>query len=273
MSTEALYNGGRPGAELAWSRGLHYGDGVFRTALIWQDEIVDLERQLDLLERDARQLGLHPPPRLLLRSEALQLAADQPRGVLKLMLFRRAGGRGYRAEHAEVDRLLLRQLAPRYPESHWTAGIRAFLSPLRLATQPRLAGVKHLNRLEQVLASRDWPEDAEEGFVCDAAGRPVCGTRSNLFWVRDGVLATPVLDQCGIRGMMRNKIIELAQQLQIPVQLETTGMDALCRADEIFVSNSLIGLWPVRDFAGLRLHAPGPLTQRLQHALQHPRLV
>lgn len=270
---DALYNGGRPGPELAVSRALHYGDGVFRTMLVWQGTVLDLERQLETLARDAGQLGLQPPSPVLLRSELLQLAQDQPRAVLKLLLWRRAGGRGYCPEQTACERLLLRSPAPAFPDSHWTQGIRMFVSPLRLAAQTALAGIKHLNRLEQVLASRDWPAGCDEALLCDAAGRPACGTRTNLFQVQDGRLVTAPLDDCGIHGMMRRKIIDLARQLQIPVDIRPSTLDTLHDADEVLVCNSLIGLWPVRQLDARHWPAPGPLTQRLTDALAHPRLV
>jgi len=270
---DALYNGGRPGPELATSRGLHYGDGVFRTMLAWQGAVVDLDLQLETLARDARQLGLQPPQPALLRSELLQLAQDPPRAVLKLLLWRRAGARGYRPDASDCERLLLRSPAPVFPETHWTQGIRMFVSPLRLAAQPALAGIKHLNRLEQVLASRDWPAGCDEALLCDAAGRPACGTRTNLFRVQSGRLITAPLDDCGIHGVMRRKIIDLAQQLQIPVDIQHSSLDALRDADEALICNSLIGLWPVRQLDGRHWPAPGPLTQRLMDALAHPRLV
>ena len=271
--TAALSNGAACDHELAQSRGLHYGDGVFRTMLLWQGAVPDLRRHLNVLERDAARLALLPPPREVLEEEIASLCADEEAGVIKLILSRRAGGRGYRPAGDDCDRLLLRLPAPKYAAAHWEQGIRCGLSPVRLADQPLLAGIKHLNRLEQVLASRDWPEGAEELFVCDARGLVVSGTRSNLFRVSEGCLRTAPLERCGIRGMMREKILELAEQLQIPVYFDEPTPDLLRQADEIFVSNSLIGLWPVRDFDGAALAAPGPLTRRLAAALNHPKIL
>lgn len=269
--TAVLFNGAATADALALSRGLHYGDGVFRTMLLWQGAVPDLRRQLDVLERDAARLGIAMPPRDVLAEEIASLCADEEAGVIKLILTRRAGGRGYRPASDEADRLLLRLPAPRYPEAHWEQGIRCALSPLRLAGQPLLAGIKHLNRLEQVLASRDWPEGAEELFVCDAQGLVVSGTRTNLFRVAEGVLHTSPLDHCGIRGMMRDKTLELAEQLRISVRFDDTTPELLRQADEIFVSNSLVGLWPVREFDGSTFAAPGAVTRRLMAALDHPR--
>jgi 4-amino-4-deoxychorismate lyase len=154
--------------------------------------------------------------------------------------------------------------------SRVSQGIRAFRSPVTLARQPLLAGAKHLNRLEQVLASRDWPDGADEGILCDAEDHAICGTRSNLFWVREGRLGTPPLDTCGVRGVMRHTILELARQQNLNVELRDLHWTALQQADEVFVCNSLIGLWPVRWLGERALAAPGPVTALLLKALGLP---
>lgn len=267
----ALLNGTAPdAASLLHSRALHYGDGVFRTALIVDGAVHERDRQIERLRNDAERIGLASPSAAVLAGEADALAAGQERAVLKLMLVRRAGGRGYRATDDGCDRLLLRTDLPEHPRANWTAGVRLFRSAHVLPEQAALAGVKHLNRLDNVLASRDWPADAEEGILCDAAGRPIGGTRSNLFGVEGGTLWTPALDRCGIDGITRNKIIELADSLQVKTDIRTAPWAALDRATELFVCNALIGIWPVRALCGSPLPAPGPITRALMQALRHP---
>lgn len=266
----ALWNGLAASGESLLSRGLHYGDGVFRTMLAIDGAPQLLETHLETLERDALQLRMQPPPRTLLAAECRALAAGHARVVLKLMLLRKAGGRGYRPASDDCDRLLLRSEAPQPVPSRVSQGIRAFRSPVTLARQPLLAGAKHLNRLEQVLASRDWPDGADEGILCDAEDHAICGTRSNLFWVREGRLGTPPLDTCGVRGVMRHTILELARQQNLNVELRDLHWTALQQADEVFVCNSLIGLWPVRWLGERALAAPGPVTALLLKALGLP---
>jgi 4-amino-4-deoxychorismate lyase len=266
----ALLNGVALDQPLAASRGLHYGDGVFRTLLKFDGQLVDFKLQILKLEHDARALGLDPPAAGLLRQEAEALSAGAAAAVLKILLLRAGTGRGYAPRGAATDRLLLRYPLPQYPASHWREGIRAFRCGLRLGRQPVLAGIKHLNRLEQVLATRDWPEDMDEGVLCDERGAPICGTRSNLFWVEGGVLHTPALDGCGVAGMMRDKVLAAAAALALTVRIETRPWTKLIDADEAFVSNSLIGLWPLRELEQRRWPAPGPVTARLAAALRHP---
>ena len=270
MTVAARLNGARVTGALAFHRGLAYGDGVFRTCLIYGSYISDLEKQLKVLSRDARRLGLRTDLQALKR-ESTTLAAGQRRAVLKILLLRAGGERGYRAQETRADRLLLRFPAPAFPESTWTRGIKSTRSSFRLADQPALAGIKHLNRLEQVLASRKWQGD--EAIVCDALGRPHCGTRSNVFWVRGGVLRTPALDRSGVAGFMRGKVLALAKTLRVPTNIGPGSWKELERADEAFVTNSLIGIWPLARLDARRWPGPGPVTRELMQRLDHPRLV
>jgi 4-amino-4-deoxychorismate lyase len=267
----ALFNGARAGV-VAQSRGLQFGDGVFRTILIWNGQLLDWPLHLEKLSSDCAALQLKMPNSDLLRAEADQLALGHQRAVLKVLVMRQNEGRGYRSATEESDRLLLFQTAPHYPETHWTCGIDIFKCPLQLAHQPALAGLKHLNRLEQVLASRQWPAGMDEGILCDQSGKPVCGTRSNLFWVKNGEIHTPALDQCGVAGMMRGKIMRLIAQRQNNIFHAMKDWETLLNADEIFVCNSLIGIWPVRQLQQRQWPSPGVVTLSLQQAIGHPRL-
>ncbi|MGH8456394.1 MAG: aminodeoxychorismate lyase [Stenotrophobium sp.] len=267
----ALFNGEAAG-DWAQSRGLHYGDGVFRTVLIWNGEPLDWNLHLAKLGGDCYALGLDMPPGALLLADARKLAGGQQRAVLKLMVIRKSDGRGYRASGTASDRLCLLFPAPCYPASHWEHGIAAFRCELRLAAQPALAGIKHLNRLEQVLATRSWPSGIDEGILCDRDGHPICGTRSNLCWVQDGVVGTPVLDECGVSGIMLNKIKQMSEQIKVNFVTRKISWDALLSSSEVFVCNSLIGIWPLSRLDQRTWPCPGPITMALQQAFAHPRL-
>jgi 4-amino-4-deoxychorismate lyase len=268
----ALLNGVPADAALAASRGLHYGDGVFRTLLKNEGQLVDLKLQFNKLEHDAQALGLDRPEAEVLQREAEAVSAGMAGAVVKILLLRGAGGRGYAPASRQAERLLLAYPPPSYPSSHWRDGITAFRCGLRLGRQPALAGIKHLNRLEQVLASRDWPEGATEGILCDERGSPICGTRSNLFWVQGGQLHTPALDGCGVAGMMRDKLLAAAAALGLAVRVETRPWARLMEADEAFVTNSLIGLWPLRSLEQRQWAGPGAVSRRLASVLRHPEL-
>ena len=264
------WNGVRDAAPSPLSRGLHYGDGVFRTMLLHDRNVIDLDIQLDKLGADATALGLRMPPTL--RSEIESAVDGIEHGVVKLLLLRAGASRGYRPGTDEADRLLIRYPRPAFPEQNARGGIAAIRSPVMMATQPQLAGIKHLNRLEQVLASRSWRDGIDEAILGDDRGAPVCGTRSNLFWVARGVLTTPALNRCGVAGVMRAKILALASRRNLEVQIASQPWSALIAADEVFVCNSLIGIWPLRALDDRVWPAPGPVTADLMRALAHPTL-
>lgn len=270
MSAGALFNGAPVTPDLAFHRGLHYGDGVFRTCLVDGSRVVDLEAQLDKILLDAARLKLETKRRAL-EKELVALATHQARAVIKVLLLRAGAERGYRASSTAADRLLLRYPAPVFAASAWQRGIRARKSDFRLAAQPRLAGIKHLNRLEQVLASAQWPGKAGELIVGDDQGRPVCGTRTNLFWVTRGRLRTPALDRCGVAGVMRDKVLKLAGAAKVPARIAAGSWHELAGAEEAFVTNSLIGIWPLASLGTRRWRAPGEVTRDLMQRLQHPQ--
>lgn len=268
--TAAAWLNGAPAAKLALHRGLHYGDGVFRTCLIYKEQVIDIYEHIDVLSRDAQRLDLDLPPGLA--AEAAALARGQADGVLKILLMRSPEGRGYRSAGRAADRLLCRYDAVRHPARCWTQGVAIARSSVRLAAQPALAGVKHLNRLEQVLASRRWPEGIDEIILADDHDRPIGGSRTNLFWVRGGALYTPSLQRCGVAGLMRDKVLRAAAGEGVVARVVEGSWDDLLAADEAFLSNSLVGLWPVARLEACAWPAPGPVTASLMNRLSHPRL-
>jgi 4-amino-4-deoxychorismate lyase len=267
--TAALFNG-KPEAG-AWirARGLHYGDGVFRTALVFDGNVVDLDRQLAKLASDARQLHLSAGVAAC-RRDATKLARGQRRAVIKWLLWRGAKARGYRPASATTERLVMIDALPARTPASWTRGVAAFRSPVVISEQPLLAGIKHLNRAEQVLASIDWPRGAMEAILCDRAGRPIGGTRSNLFWIRRGRLYTPQLSACGVAGVMREKVLEVAQSLGIDWRIDTLSWREFATSDEAFLTNSLIGIWPLRSCDRHEWRAPGAFTREIMRHLSHP---
>ena len=168
----------------ATDRGLQYGDGLFETLALRAGRIVLLKQHLDRLQEGCERLGMAMPDRELLRRELSAAASDQSDAVLKLMLTRGSGGRGYRPpSEAKPRRILFLHPWPSYPAAWGEQGIRLHLCRTRLAHQPQLAGIKHLNRLEQVLARAEWDEadGFQEGLMLDLDGAVVEGTMSNVF--------------------------------------------------------------------------------------------
>jgi 4-amino-4-deoxychorismate lyase len=245
-------------------RGLAYGDGLFETIAVRGGQPLLLDRHLARLADGCARLAIATDHQLV-RSELLAYAAVMGDGVLKLVLTRGDGLRGYAPDpSAQARRILLGNPPSAYPALHGEQGVRLFACTTRLSRQPLLAGLKHLNRLEQVIARSEWHDtEHAEGLMLDQAGRVVEGVFSNVFVVRDGVLLTPDLKRCGVAGVMRAEILFQAESLAIPVQITDIPLEQLQWADEVFVCNSVYGIWPVRAYAAL--HWPvGPLTRKLQ---------
>ena len=248
-------------------RGLHYGDGLFETIACLASGPRFPGLHLKRLSRGCERLGIPAPDAGLVRSE-LERAADCGRpSVVKLILTRgRALARGYGVTGTEQPtRILLRYRWQ--PVAAHAPGIRVRLGELRFAENPRLAGIKHLNRLEQVLARLEWSDaDIAESLHCSAGGALVSGTASNVFLVVRGRLYTPRLDLAGVAGTMREVVGRLATALGVDFEKRSLGLQDVQQAEEIFLTNALTGIRPVAQLAGRSLGA-GPVTGRLRQAL------
>jgi len=251
-------------------RGMQYGDGLFETFSVQSGEVQFPERHLGRLAEGCKRLGFPAVDRQGIRQELAALAADVPAGVLKLTLTRGSSRRGYAVEdEMPVRRILCLSDFPQWPDAPASRGIRVHLCQTRLAIQPQLAGLKHLNRLEQVLARREWRDEAiREGLLCDTQERIIEGTMSNLFCVTDGILRTPRLNDCGVAGIMRSVMIDLAGEAGIPLEIGTLSRQDVQQVDEVFICNSLIGVWPVVKIDALGEYPVGEITRRLQADLQ-----
>ena len=245
-------------------RGLAYGDGLFETIAVHGGQPILLDRHLTRLAEGCSRLAIATDIDRV-RTELRAYAAAMGEGVLKLILTRGDGLRGYAPDPAAQGRRILQGNPPAaYPAVHGEQGVRLFPCATRLSNQPLLAGLKHLNRLEQVLARAEWRDSEHaEGLMLDQAGRVIEGVFSNLFLVRDGVLITPDLKRCGVAGVMRAELLFQAESLAIPTQITDVSLEQLQWADEVFICNSVYGVWPVRAYAALSWPV-GPLTRKLQ---------
>jgi 4-amino-4-deoxychorismate lyase len=246
---------GKPGNLICIrDRGLLYGDGVFRTLRVIRGKAQYWPLHYQKLRHDCTALGIACPDFGLLSSELDNLLAQYPDSVAKLVITRGEGIRGYTPQDC-VNPNHFWDIAslPAYP-SDWTQnGIKATLCRLRLSQQPRLAGIKHLNRLENVLAAAEWRDatllDSEiaEGLLLDTDGNMIEGIRSNLFVVHRGELITPELSRSGVAGVQRDRVIDWSVQHGMPLHIRNVGLEEVLHADELFVVNSIIGLWPIRE--------------------------
>jgi 4-amino-4-deoxychorismate lyase len=242
-------------------RGLGYGDGLFETIRFIGAEAPLWPRHMQRLEEGCRRLGLPSPDPDLLLAEARTVAQGLAQAVVRITLTRGVGPRGYRPpQPAQPTRIVAAFAAPSPDPLAQAEGIRVRLCDLRLALQPLLAGLKHLNRLEQVLARAEWSDPAiAEGLLLDADGLAISATAANLFAVLAGVLVTPALDRCGVAGVARAEVLAVRPRAQV----RALSWAQLGQADELFLSSSVRGILPVRELDG-RMLAVGPVTRALQ---------
>ncbi|MCL7461622.1 aminodeoxychorismate lyase [Pseudomonas sp. NW5] len=256
---------GRPAQQVPLTdRGLAYGDGLFETIAVRAGRMPLLARHLARLCEGCARLAL-PLERPLIEDELQRFARELGQGVVKLILTRGDGLRGYGApQPTHPRRILTGNPPPAYPPAHRQQGITLYPCQTRLAHQPRLAGLKHLNRLEQVLARSEWQDSRyAEGLMRDMRGRVIEGVFSNLFLVRAGVLLTADLRRCGVAGTLRAELLVRAAAAGIAVQVRDLSLQDLRCADEVFMCNSLYGIWPVIAWQAQRWEV-GPLTRTLQ---------
>jgi 4-amino-4-deoxychorismate lyase len=222
-------------------RGLAYGDGVFETLLVHRGQPIWWREHWQRFEHGARVLGIPVPDQATVRGECDRLLAGAARAVLKIILTRGRGGRGY-APPAEMKPTWILSLhdppPPAPPE-----GVALQWCKTRMAIQPMLAGIKHCNRLEQVLARAECSDPGVfDGLVCDSDGRVVSATSANLFARIDGLWLTPALQRCGVAGIARGWLL---QQLDRAGEAELTPADVE-NADAVFLCNAVRGILPVR---------------------------
>lgn len=155
-----------------------------------------------------------------------------------------------------------------YSDNKYKNGINLKLCKTQASINPSLAGLKHLNKLENVIARNEWQDRSyAEGLMLDCDGYVIEGTMSNVFAVKNNSLYTPVLKRAGVNGVVRQRIIELAKNNDIIVQQINIKLDNFYAMDEIFVTNSLLGLCPVKQVEDRRFK-PGSVTRQLMTLLQ-----
>jgi len=250
-------------------RGLHYGDGVFETLAAIDGRPLRLDAHLERLRRGCERLGFACPDPAAMAQQLRAEAAGRERAVLKLIVTRGSSGRGYAPANGNAPRTIV--LAGDWPADgamEDAGGIEVRICATRLGHNPALAGIKHLNRLEQVLASGEWDDPAiAEGLMLDVEGNLVEGTRSNVFIVRAGRLLTPDLSSCGVAGIVRRAVIDAASEAGIEAGISTLRPDDLFAAEEVFVCNSIIGIRAVRRCEH-QSFLPGPATAWIRENLQ-----
>lgn len=267
---------GRSGDRLSiLDRALHYGDGLFETIRLAAGYPCQWQRHMDRLILGAERLGIDMPDTALLAAEAAEVTWGQREGILKLILSRGEGGRGYAPPvPAAPRRLFLTYPLPSTQGRDWRQGVVARYCQTPVSVNPVLAGIKHLNRLDSVLARAEWSDPAiAEGLMFESTGALVGGTMTNVFLWDGRCLMTPPVDRGGIAGTVRGLTLELAARLGIDCLVTRLDRAALDQARGLFLTNSIVGVWPLRELGGRRFdpaQLPWNLLDRLYQAACTP---
>jgi len=232
-------------------RGFHYGDGLFETIAIRDGEARLWPLHMDRLASGCETLNITMPAQDSLLHGAMHavrhsgISADSC--LLKIVVSAGSGARGYGRATVDTPSILFGVspwLSP--PIEFYRDGIETVLCRTRLAINSATAGLKTLNRLEQVLARSEFnASNIYEGLTMDADDDVICGTMSNVFFVKDKTILTPSLDRCGVAGVMRRHVLATLDAVGKEVVIQGVRVAELSRVSEVFVSNSQFGILPV----------------------------
>ncbi|MDO9282725.1 MAG: aminodeoxychorismate lyase [Methylotenera sp.] len=270
-----LINGSFDQAISAFDRGFAYGDGVFRTMQIRNGLPVNWPLHYQKLVADCAAIGIVCPSAELLMNDLQQLFPvnefdENEIKVAKIIITRGEGDRGYAPPAVTAPtRAVIKSAMPQYAALNYAQGVNLRVCETRLATQPKLAGIKHLNRLENVLARMEWREDAIfDGLLLDQQGHVIECTMSNIFSRFDNKLITPALTLCGVAGITRQRILWLESVLNLTVEVTSITLDQLLQADEVIICNSLYGAFQVNSI-GAKSWPQQKLASIIRNALIH----
>ena len=250
-------------------RGLAYGDGVFETLAVSAGELLRFARHRRRLAAGLDCLKI-PSAEVLqaLDNRLPDLAGGQDAAVVKVIVTRGSSERGYRPP-GNPNPMIQVGIGERasLPSTHYLAGIRVGICDTPFSHAPHLAGLKHLNRLDQVMAAGECQLAWDEGLMFDPDGYLVGGTKTNIFLFTDGCLLTPRLDRCGVAGIMREVVMDAARHLGIRVREMRLRETHLRAAEGVFLTNTLVGVWPVAQIEQHRykiLELLAPLREEME---------
>ncbi|WP_117233288.1 aminodeoxychorismate lyase [Vibrio maerlii] len=246
-------------------RSFQYGDGCFTTILVKAAEPQWLTFHIERMEACLKVLGIPVPCWAEVIQWLSKAAIDAPLSGLKLHISRGSGGRGYSPSGVMNPDITISAFDyPQHYHSIQSQGIELGLCEAKLGINPMLAGHKHNNRLEQILLKAEMDRvGLVDGVVLDIHDHVVETTMANLFWCKDKTIYTPSLEDCGVSGIVRRLIIQDAEQLGHKAVIGKFDLDHLANADEVFISNSILGVAPVIKVGQYQFRR-GPMSRQYQ---------
>lgn len=253
QTLEVIINGVETDQLSSLDRGINYGDGIFETIAVKQGVLQYWDDHLQRLQLGCEVLKLQDLDAILLKKEINQLIASDTACVIKVIITRGIGERGYKPTNNSLTRIVQKFPWPEFPSSYCEKGVEVTQCKFQLSQQSALSRIKHLNRLEQVLARSEWDGQYQEGLVCDVDNNVIEATSSNIFFELEDKLITPNLVRCGVAGVIRKRIIDYCQDNNIAVEVRDFKQAELSNIQAMFLCNSIIGVWPVAAYCERRL--------------------
>lgn len=268
-----LINGRADGQISAHDRGLMFADGVFETLLFKHSEYRHLDLHLERLASACERLHIQCDgdrvEQDLASFQTLLCERGIESAVVKLIVTRGQSQTAYRYS-GELTANIYLTVRPWRASDIGKTGARVRRCRQTLAAQPSLAGLKHLAKIEYVLARNEWGDEFDEGLLFDAQGHLIEATSANVFVVKSGVVYSPMLDNAGVEGVMKQRVVALCRNLEIDCVKKSLTESDILAADEVFISNAVIGLWPLASYkgdSGAVDFTAWPVCRRLQAAL------
>jgi 4-amino-4-deoxychorismate lyase len=228
-------------------RGFQYGDGCFTTMAFRNGCFELFNPHIKRLKLACKTLHIDFDKWAELEHCIVESIKPFVDCVIKVIITRGEGGRGYSPDGAvNPNYIITHHTIPQYYTSWQTKGIKLTVSPIQLACQPLLAGIKHLNRLEQVLIKQSLAQtDYLDAVVCDFQQKIIESSVGNIFWYKDNVWYTPDLTESGVEGVMRNHVLAIMREKNLRCQVVKQDISVLFSAQELFICNSLMLLVPI----------------------------
>ena len=230
-------------------RSIHYGDGLFETILCNDNNLYYWQQHFQRLQTSAEQLKITCPPEQVFLDDITKLLTDNDSRsacAIKIIVSRGKGERGYKfSKNTAVNRLVMLSSLDAGHSSVLSRKLlqgELFICRQQVSINENLAGLKHLNRLENVMARNEWDAGYIDGLMLNANQHVIEGSMSNLFAITGDQLFTPDLKLSGVNGIMREMIINLAVKNYIKTTVTNLTIDEISTMDELFISNSLLGM-------------------------------
>ena len=265
MDSIVIINGEEQSNITIFNRNMQYGDGLFETCIAKENQILFWNRHLSRLNIGCDKLKIKKIEESIWLKDikkALSLTSKK-NCIIKLILSRGNSHRGYSYPNDIMPVRVVIVLEMKKPQHKQSFSLEYAQSGYH--SNPNLAGIKHCNRIEQILARASMQED--EAIMLDENKNIISVTQGNIFFIIGKRLLTPKLDRCGVIGSRRSLILELAKSIGLDVKEEEISLIQAKKADEVFISNSLIGIQSVSSIKGFQL-PNSSMTRKIKAAFE-----